>query len=173
MKHKCVAVLTAVMLAYAAPSWSTDAASALVDCDALTKAAKDAQLKDIAIHTPRVNPVQTFDDAISSCLDNISRFDMGLRMPGLGDLDALLTDMAAKLMQRACQTATNQFNTAVNDAKNSVNGVAAGATGGIVTSPVLTGYNGTGVGTVSSDNGTTVKNTVNNATNRVINTLLP
>ncbi len=173
MKRKYATVLIAVMLGYAAPTWATDAASAQAYCDAIKQASIDAQNRYIQIHTPNVNPVQTFDDSISSCLDNISKFDMGLRMPSLGDLEGLLAGMAAKLMQRACQTATNQFNTAVNDAKNSVNGAAAGATGGIVTSPVSTGYNGTGVGTVSSDNGSTVKNTVNNATNRVINTLLP
>lgn len=173
MKRKCVTVLTAVMLAYAAPIWALDEASALDDCNRVTQAALDAAAADVARHTPRVNPVQTFDDAISSCLDHISRFDMGLRLPSIGDLETLLADMATRLLQRACQTATNQFNNAVNDATNSVNGTASAATGGIVTSPVSTGYNGTGVGTVSSDNGATVANTVNNATNRVINTLLP
>jgi len=172
MKRKCVAVLAALMLAYAAPSWSNDAASALVNCDELNAAARQAKEKYIAAHTPRVNPVQTFDDSVSSCLENISKFDLGLRLPGIGDIEGLLSDMAKKLLNRACQTATGQFDRAVNDATQSVNGTASAATGGIVTSPVSTGYNGTGA-TVSSDNGAVVSGTVNNATDRVIRTLLP
>ena len=54
MKRKCVAVLAALMLAYAAPSWSNDAASALVNCDELKAAARQAKEKYIAAHTPRV-----------------------------------------------------------------------------------------------------------------------
>lgn len=172
MKRKCVAVLAALMLVYAAPSRSNDAASVLVDCNGLKLASIVAQENYIKAHTPRVNPVQTFDDSVSSCLENISKFDLGLRLPGIGDLEGLLSDMAKKLLNRACQTATGQFDRAVNDATQSVNGTASAATGGIVTSPVSTGYNGTGA-TVSSDNGAVVSSTVNNATDRVIRTLLP
>lgn len=173
MKRKFSAALAAVMLTCAQTGWATDAASAQAYCDEIKKASQDAQLRYVQAYTPRVNPVQVFDDAVSSCLDNISKFDLGLRLPGLGDLEGLLADMAKKLLQRACQTATGQFDRAVNDATQSVNGTASGATGGIVTSPVSTGHGGTGVGTVSSDKGSAVRSTVDNATNRVINTLLP
>lgn len=172
MKHKCVAVLAALMLAYAAPSRSNDAASAQVYCDEIKKAAQDAQLRYVQTYTPKVNPVQTFDDAVTSCLDNISKFDLGLRLPGLGDLEALLNDMIKKLMSRACQTATGQFDRAVNDATQSVNGTVSGATGGIVNAPVTTGHGGKGA-TVTNDGGETVRRTVDSATDRVINFMVP
>lgn len=172
MKRKYATVLTAVMLAYATPIWATDAASAQAYCDAVKQASIDAQNRYIQIHTPHVNPVQTFDDAISSCLDNISKFDLGLRLPGLGDLEALLNDMIKKLMQRACQSATGQFDRAVNDATQTVNGSVAGATGGVVAGPVTTGHGGTGA-TVTNDNGSAVRGTVETATDRVINFMTP
>lgn len=166
-KLKYAIVFTVVMLASTSPSWAADAASAQADCDAVKQASVDAQNRYIQIHTPQANPVQVFDDAVSSCLDNISKFDLGLKLPGLPDLDKLL----AALLQRVCQSATGQFNTAVNNARNTVNGAASTATGGMVSSPVSTGNSGTGVGTVSTDNGSTISNTVNTATNRIFNKL--
>lgn len=172
MKHKKAAVMTAVMLACAQPVWATDAASAQAYCDEIRKASQDAQTRYVQTYTPRVNPVQTFDDAVTSCLDNISKFDLGLRLPGLGDLEALLNDMLKKLLGRACQAATGQFDRAVNDATQSVNGTASAATGGIVNAPVTTGHGGTGA-TVTNDGGGAVRSTVNTATDRVINFMIP
>lgn len=172
MKRKCVAVLAALMLAYAAPSRSNDAASALVDCDNVRQAATDAQTKYIEAYTPRVNPVQTFDDSVTSCIENISNFDIGLRLPSLLDLESLLNNMMKQLMQQVCQAATGQFEKAVNEATRSVNGSVAGSAGGIVTNPATSGRGNTGV-TVTGDNGATVRNAVSNATDRVINFLVP
>lgn len=172
MKRKFSAALAAVMLTCTQTGWATDAASAQAYCDEIKKASQDAQARYVQIHTPRVNPVQTFDDAVASCLDNISKFDLGLRLPGLGDLESLLNDMIKKLMQRACQSATGQFDRAVNDATQTVNGSVAGATGGVVAGPVTTGHGGTGA-TVTNDNGSAVRGTVETATDRVINFMTP
>lgn len=163
-----LAILTASLLVSAPAT----AAQSLVDCDDLRRGATDAQARYVQINTPRVDPVKTFDDATGSCLEFISMFDIGFSftIPSIGDLDALLRSMAAKLLQRACQAATQQFNRAVNDA---VQGAGLSnvpfASGGVTTSTNGTGVTG-GV-TVKDDGGSTVRNAVNNATDRVINFL--
>lgn len=180
MKRKCAAVLAAVMLAHAAPTWALDAASAQAYCDQVKQAAQDAQLRYVQTYQPRVAPVQTFDDAVGSCLEFISLFDIGFSftIPSLGDIDAFLRNMAMKLLLRACQAATAQFNKAVNDAVktvtdpinstlsplNSVPGVSAGMT---TNASSGVGLN-TGV-TVGGSGGSTVTQAVQNATDRVIN----
>lgn len=174
MKRKCAAVLTALMLAHAAPVWATDPASVQAYCDEVKKAAQDAQLRYIQTYQPRVDPVKTFDDATGSCLEFISMFDIGFSftIPSLGDIDALLRNMAMKLLQRACQAATQQFNRAVNDAVQSVTGGTGLNDIPFVSGGVTTGTGGTGVTggvTVKSDGGSTVRRTVENATDRVIN----
>jgi hypothetical protein len=152
--------------AFAAVDVASMAAQNQANCDAIKSEVSRAQNSYLQAHTPSQNPVQTFDDAISNCLDFITNFQVSI--PSL--YDGILSTMAKQLMQRACQTATGQFNQAVNTAKQSVNGAASGATGGIITSPVSTGQGGTGV-SVSSDNGSLLRNTANTATNRVINLL--
>lgn len=174
MKRKFAAVLTAVMLTQAAPTWALDAASAQAYCDEVKKAAQDAQLRYIQTYQPRVDPVKTFDDATGSCLEFISMFDIGFSftIPSLGDIDSFLRNMAMKLLQRACQAATAQFNRAVNDAVQSVtNGTGLNniplVSGGVTTSTSGSGVSG-GV-TVKTDGGSTIQRTVENATDRVIN----
>lgn len=173
MGTRSLLVLLAASLIASAPA---TAAQSLVDCDDLRRGATDAQLRYIQTYQPRVDPVKTFDDATGSCLEFISMFDIGFSftIPSLGDIDALLRGMAMKLLQRACQAATQQFNRAVNDAVQSVtNGTGLNdipfASGGITT-----GTNGTGVSggvTVKDDGGSMVRRTVENATDRVVNTL--
>lgn len=163
-----LAILTASLLVSAPAT----AAQSLVDCDDLRRGATEAQARYVQINTPRVDPVKTFDDATGSCLEFISMFDIGFSftIPSIGDLDALLRSMAAKLLQRACQAATQQFNRAVNDA---VQGAGLSnvpfASGGVTTSTSGTGVTG-GV-TIKDDGGSTVRNAVDNATDRVINFL--
>lgn len=170
MKRKCAAVLTAIMLAHAAPSWALDAASAQAYCDEVKKAAQDAQLRYVQTYQPRVDPVKTFDDATGACLDFISNFDVGFSftIPSLGDIDAFLRSMATKLLQRACQAATAQFNRAVNDAVQSVTNGTGLNNVPIVSGGITTGANSAGV-TVKSDGGSTIQRTVESATDRVIN----
>ncbi len=168
MSAKAILVLTASLLA----STPATAVQSLVDCDDLRRGATEAQARYVQINTPRVDPVKTFDDATGSCLDFISMFDIGFSftIPGIGDLDALLRSMAAKLLQRACQAATQQFNRAVNDA---VQGAGLSnvpfASGGVTTS--TSGAGVTGNVTIKDDGGSTVRNALDNATDRVINFL--
>lgn len=128
-----------------------------------------ARSKYVQAYTPRTDPVKTFDDATGSCLEFISMFDIGFSftIPSLGDIDALLRSMAMKLLQRACQTATQQFNRAVNDAVQSVNAPLAdvasvpGFSAGVSTSTP-------GV-TIRDDGGSTAQRAADSAVDRVIN----
>lgn len=177
MRGKALAALVGAALIFSPPvalalDVGSSAGRSLVDCDDLRRGATEAQARYVQINTPRVDPVKTFDDATGSCLEFISMFDIGFSftIPSIGDLDALLRSMAAKLLQRACQAATQQFNRAVNDA---VQGAGLSnvpfASGGVTTSTSGTGVTG-GV-TIKDDGGSTVRNAVSNATDRVINFL--
>lgn len=151
-------------------------AQSLVDCDELGRGAREAQTRYVQINTPRTDPVKVFNDATGACLDFIMMFDVGfsLTIPSIGDIDALLRNLATKLLQRACQAATAQFNKAVGDALASVNaplgtlnsipGVNIGVSAG----------SGSGAGvnlntSVQSDGGSTVRRAADNAVNRVVN----
>lgn len=115
MKRKCAAVL---LLTQVAPTWALDAASTQFYCNEAKKAEQAAQIRHIQRFQPRRDPVKTFDDATGSCLDFIQNYNVGFSftIPSIGDIDALLRDMSMKLMHRACQSATDQFNYAVNSA---------------------------------------------------------
>lgn len=155
-----------------AAAWGADARSAQVNCDLVKQSALNAQRKYVNTYTPRVNPVQTFDSAVGSCLENIQNFSLGLTLPALGDIEQLLSDMAKKLAQSACQSASSQFNNAVNSATASVNGAASAGTGGMINRPITAGNDGTGI-SVQGDNGTTVQNVLNRSTGQVVNTFPP
>ncbi len=99
-------------------------------------------------------------------------FDVGFSftIPNLGDIDAFLRNMATKLLQRACQAATQQFSRAVNDAVQSVSAPISQVAGNV---PGVSGGISTGSGsasvTIRDDGGSTIRNAVSNATDRVIN----
>lgn len=158
MKRKCAAVLVAVMLVQAAPTWALDSASAQAYCDEVKKAAQDAQLRYLQNYQPRQDPGKTFDDAISSCLDFISGFQVSI--PSMWD--GILAAMAKQLLQRVCQTARGQFDKAVGDAMQSVNGGVGMPGVGVSTSSQA------GIG-VQGDNGSMMQNTANRAVDRVVN----
>lgn len=173
MQSKAVA---AAALLSAAFIISTPAASAqsLVDCDDLRRGAAEALARYIQTYTPRVDPVKTFDDATGSCLEFISMFDIGFtfNIPSLGDLDAMLRNMAMKLLQRACQSATQQFNRAVNDAVQSVAGGAGLNNIPLVSGRVTTGTSGSGISggvTIRDDGGSAARRAADSAVDRVIN----
>ncbi len=177
MKQKFVAALAVVILVQSLPAWALDATSALEDCKRLKQVAIEAQLADINRYTPRVDPVQTFTLATDVCLNFITNFDIGLSLsiPSLGDLDAFLRRLATAIVTRVCMAATQQFNSAVNDALKSVNDQLA-PINSIPGVSVGIGGNTNGVGVnvgsvVGSDGGATANNVLNNVTNRVINTL--
>ncbi len=170
MKRKSAASLAALMMGLATIGNST--AGPLVDCDALRRGATDAQARYVQIHTPRIDPVKTFDDATTSCLEGISMFNIGFsfQIPSLGDIDALLRNMAMKLLQHACQAATAQFNRAVSDAVQSVNAPLTQIAGNVprVSGGISAGSDSAGV-TIRDDGVSSVRNTISNATDRVIN----
>lgn len=153
-----------------------NSARSLVDCDDVKRGAIEAQQRYIQAYTPRVDPVQTFDDAVGSCLEFVSLFDVGFSftIPSLGDLDAILRSLATKLLMRACQTATSQFNRAVSDAMNST--LAPLAPLNSIPGVGITTAASAGVGlstnvSIGSDGGSTVRRAVDSATDRVVNFL--
>lgn len=172
MKRKSAAALAMLTMVLATIGNST--AQTLADCDDLRRGAMDAQAHYVQIHTPRVDPVKTFDDATASCLEGIAMFDIGFSftIPSLGDIDAFLRNMAMKLLQRACQAATAQFNRAVHDAVQSVNAPLAQIAGNVpgVSGGISTGSGSAGV-TIRDDGGSTARNAIGNATERVVNFL--
>lgn len=99
-----------------------------------------------------------------------------LSIPSLGDLDAFLRRMATAILTRTCLVATSVFNTAVNNATQSIGEQVAsitslpGVLAGISTS--TTGSSGVNVrGSVNTDNGAAVNSAADSAANRVVNTL--
>lgn len=139
---------------------SSSSSHSLVDCDDLRRGSLDAQARYIQIAQPRQDPGKTFDDAVSSCLDFITGFQISI--PSMWD--GILAAMAKQLMQRVCQTARGQFDKAVGDAMQSVGG-AAGQIPGV---GISTGGNGVNV---QGDNGTMMQNTANKAVDRFVNIL--
>lgn len=171
LKNICATALAAMVLGQSLPASASDGASAQADCNSITQAARDAQLRYVALYTPRVDPVQTFTQSTDACLSFITNFDVGfpLKIPGIGDIDALLRRMATAILARACQTANQVFNTAVNDAVRSVDGTVAPITSvtGVSASSTITAGSGKVSGAVTTDNGAAV----NNAAGRVVNML--
>jgi hypothetical protein len=161
MKRKCASILMAIMLAQATPTWALSAASVPCDSEEIRKAVMDEQSLFIQTAKPLQDPVKIFDDATGSCLDFIMGFQIGI--PSMWD--GLLAAMIKQLMQRVCQAARGQFDRAVNDAMQSVNGTVGQIPGVTVSTSPQTGIN------VQGDGGTTMQNTAGNAVNRVINFL--
>ncbi|HUX62235.1 hypothetical protein [Sulfuricella sp.] len=163
MRNAAAALI--VILIFSPPVLALDVSSSssrsLVDCNDLAQGSRDAQLRYVQTYQPRQDPGKTFDDAISSCLDFITGFQVSI--PSMWD--GILAAMAKQLMQRVCQTARGQFDKAVGDAMQSVNGNVGMIPGvGVSTSSQV------GV-SVQGDNGTMMQNTANKAVDRVVNIL--
>ncbi|KAG0186589.1 hypothetical protein DFQ28_007594 [Apophysomyces sp. BC1034] len=154
-------------IAHSTPVWALDVQSVQAYCDDVKRAAQDAQARHIQTYQPRTDPGKTFDDATSSCLDFLTNFQVSI--PSLWD--GILTAMAKQLLQRACQAARSQFDKAVNDATQSVNGVVGQVPGaGISIGTQGNAGNGPGVtGSINTDGGSTMRNTATTAVDRVIN----
>lgn len=178
LKRKWAVVLMIVLLAQPFSAFALDAASAQADCNSIVQASRDAQLRYLSIYKPRVDPVQTFTLATDVCLMFITNFDIGfsLTIPSLGDLDAFLRRMATAILTRACQAATQAFNTAVNDAIRAIDEKISpitsipGVSVGITTSSNSGGVGGVNIGgTVTTDNGAAVNSVTDTVANRVVN----
>lgn len=158
MRPSPILILLAVL---ASPVLATAAPTSLVNCDDLARASRDAQLRYVQIYQPRQDPGKTFDDAVSSCLDFITGFQVSI--PTMWD--GILAAMAKQLMQRVCQTARGQFDKAVGDAMQSVNGSVGQIPGVGVSTTSQAGVS------VQGDNGSVMQGTASNAVDRVINIL--
>lgn len=174
MRNKTLMAVLAASLIFPPPvlALSVDAG----DCKSIEQEAARARAKYVQAYTPRVDPVKTFDDATGSCLEFISMFDIGFtfQIPSIGDIDALLRGMAMKLLQRACQAATQQFNRAVSDAVSAVNAPLAGvADVPGFSAGISTGTSGgsirDGGGSIRDGGGSTVRQATDNAVDRIIN----
>jgi hypothetical protein len=161
-------------------SYAVDPQSVQAYCDEIKKSAQDAQLRYIQTYQPRTDPGKTFEDATTSCLDFINKFNVGFsfNIPSLGDITNILQQAAQQMLQKACQSAAQQFNKAVSDAQQSVGQATTGVNQlpgvnvGMQTGSSLP----SGVSTViKTDNGSTLKNaatnTATNVVDRVINFL--
>ncbi|MFM0265557.1 hypothetical protein [Paraburkholderia sediminicola] len=151
MKRKFLNMALAVMVCHAGSAWALDPTAVQAYCDALQAASKQAQINYVTRYQPRTDPGQTFDSAISACLQYIASYKPGitLSIPSLGDIQAILAKAAADLLTRACQTAAQQFQTAVNGALSEINQSAS-------TVNTIPGVN---VSTGTSTGGVTVQNT--------------
>lgn len=165
MRNAAAALLSAILI-FSPPvihalDVSSSSSYSLVDCDDLHRGSTDAQKKFLDAYTPRQDPVKTFDDAVSSCLDFITGFQVGI--PSMWD--GMLAAMIKQLMQRGCQAARGQFDKAVGDAMQSVNGGVGMIPGVSVGTSSQAGVS------VREDNGTMMQNTANKAVDRVVNTI--
>ncbi|CAG9169665.1 hypothetical protein [Cupriavidus pinatubonensis] len=169
MRRNVAGLILVATIAQATPSWALDAQSVQAYCDDVKKAALDAQTKYIQTYQPRNDPGKTFDDATSACLDFITSFQVSI--PSIWD--GMLAAMAKQLLQRACQAARSQFDKAVNDATQSVNGVVGQVPGvGVSVGTSGNAGNGPGVGgSVKTDGGSMMQSTATTAVDRVVNVL--
>lgn len=180
MKRNLAVAVLGMALLTPAVSYAVDPQSVEIYCDGIKKAAQDAQLRYIQTYQPRTDPGKTFEDATTSCLDFINKFNVGFsfNIPSLGDITNILQQAAQAMLQKACQSAAQQFNKSVQDAQQSVGQSVTGVNQipgvnvGMQTGAGLP----SGVSTIiKTDNGTTLKNTATNAAtnavDRVINFL--
>jgi hypothetical protein len=143
------AVIALALLLVSVPAMALDPSDAQQKCQDVRDAAEAGRQRAIAAAIPRKDPGETFHDATEACLKNIidySKFEF--RMPSLGDLQGALKQMGQDLITKACQSASNQFNKAVQDATSQLGGMNTNVPGvGTV------GVVGTGTGSVSIGSG--------------------
>ncbi len=165
MKPSLPVIILLSVLIHVGPAMALDPQSAQVYCDDVKKAAQDAQKKYVQIYQPQTDPTKTFDDATSSCLSFIS--NVNINIPSLWD--GILKGLADQVLRRACQAAQEQYNKAVNDAMQSVNGTI-GQIPGAGVSAQYGGQAGTAPSTtVTTDNGAAMKGAATRSVDRVIN----
>lgn len=176
MRRNVAMLVLVAMLAQSAPVWALDPQSVQAYCDEVKQAAQNAQAKYIQIYQPKQDPGKTFEDATTACLEFINNFNIGFsfQIPSIGDIQGILQRMGQQLLIRACQAAKDQFNKAVNDAMQSVNGQLGdlnqvpGVNVGVQTGA----GSGPGVSAeLKNDGGSTLGSAAQNAVDRVINFL--
>lgn len=160
-------IIVAILLFFmvSEPVLALDAASVKQYCDDVKAAAQAAMNRDIALNQPSKSPSSIFNDSVKSCMEKISSMGIGINIPGIGDLTGMLESLAKKLMDMACQAAKDQFDAAVNDAVSKVNEPL----GDINQVPgINTGVNTNNSGTISTGNGGTASDVINNQADQTI-----
>lgn len=114
-------VLCTALILCAGPALALDADSVKKYCDDVKTAAQTAMKKDIALRSPSKSPSNLFEDSVKSCMESISNMGVGFKIPGIGDITSILEQLAKKLLDKACQAAKDQFDSAVQEAENKVN----------------------------------------------------
>lgn len=110
--------LLAIALAMACtPVWAVTSDTAQQDCQDVRDAAQAGMERAIKAAIPNKDPGQVFDEATESCLKFIidySKFEF--KIPSLGDIQGMLQQMGQDLITKACQSAQDQFDQAVQEA---------------------------------------------------------
>jgi len=176
MKRNLAATIIGMALLFPTASQAVDPQSVRAYCDDIKQSAQNAQLRYIQTYQPRVDPGKTFEDATTSCLDFINKFNVGFnfQIPTLGDVGAMLQKAAEQMLQKTCQAAAQQFNKAVSDAQQSIGqatngvnqlpGVNVGVSTGSIQPPGVST-------TVKTDGGTAAQGVTDKAIDRIINFL--
>ncbi|MEP9574116.1 hypothetical protein QYG34_10605 [Xanthomonas euvesicatoria] len=118
-----LAPLLGALLLTSGTASAIDAASVQAYCDQVRQSAQQAKQRHVQIFAPRQDPGKTFDDATQSCLDGIMSYKsmFQFKMPSLGDVQGILSQMAKEMLNKQCQAARAQFDRAVQDAVSTVN----------------------------------------------------
>lgn len=170
----CAAVLALLLLA-SGQARAVDPASTQAYCDEVKEAAKDAQKRYVSTFKPRQDPGKTFDDATTGCLDGILSYPsaFSFSLPTMAAVQQILKQMATKLIMQACQSARDQFDRAVSDAMDTVNGTASDINGQLPAGTgIQTNYTPQGASTITPPSAATSSQSVISSTwNSVVNFL--
>lgn len=114
----------AMLLLVSGEARAVDPESTQAYCDQVRDASKEAQRRYVLTFKPRQDPGKTFDDATRSCLDGILSYPSSFQftLPTMAAVQEILRQMGKRLMLQACQAARDEFDRAVRDAMNTVNG---------------------------------------------------
>lgn len=126
IRTKALAACLAVGFAGAVPTaHALSAQDTQAYCDAVKEASKSAKVRYVKSFTPRLDPGKAFDNATKGCLDGILNMQaiFQLRIPSIGDVQGMLKQLAGALLNAVCVAAQQEFDNAVQDALDTVNGV--------------------------------------------------
>lgn len=162
---KAPLILASLLSLAASPALAFDRNSALADCQSVKDAAAAAQRHYIQVHQPQTDPTKTFDNATTACVSTIQ--NVSISIPSLWD--GALKGLANQVLNRACQAAQGQYNKAVNDAMQSVNGTIDQIPGASVSTQYGGQVGAAPTTTVTTDNGAAMKGAATRSVDRVIN----
>ena len=141
---------------------ATSASDAQRYCEDIQQGQQKAQEEYVKIYTPEVNPTEVFQNSITPCMDQISQYVGGLSIPGLGSIQGLIDKIGKELLEKGCQAAKQEAQSAGQRAIESVRRRANEKSNGKY-SQVM--------GTVGSQVGTVVPGSAGETAGRVMNIL--